>query len=365
MAKELLVSAAAGGQKLFNFLKRATTGENAEIHRWIRTGQVRINKKRADAFDIVKEGDCIRIPPFAQTQPGACTAEQLPNSEAAKTADNRQNRSDTPIPPKQTAPLAEYSAAADKNFPFTVLFENKHLLVIDKAPGIACQGGTGQKENIADMLKAYFKNAPFVPAPAHRLDKETQGILLICKSYACLRFLTECMKGDERTLKADMQKAPKKIYRAWVYGDITDFAEKTPYLCTYLFHNETEKKEQVFSAHKVHGAQDAQAVLQKFGICRKITADSRKTKALFALSALKVLRTKTHNGKTVSLAEIGIYTGRKHQIRAQLAHFGFALVGDKKYAPQKFLRENDRFFLQACQITLPENEFTEQTVFTL
>lgn len=65
MANSLLVTAQAGGQKLFNFLKRSLHAENNEIHRWIRTGQVRINKKRAKAFDIVHENDEIRIPPFA------------------------------------------------------------------------------------------------------------------------------------------------------------------------------------------------------------------------------------------------------------------------------------------------------------
>ena len=147
MANSLLVTAQAGGQKLFNFLKRSLHAENNEIYRWIRTGQVRINKKRAKAFDIVHENDEIRIPPFAP------------------------NRADTL--PKKTV----------KEFPFPVIYENEHVLIIDKPQGIACQGGTGQKENIADILKEYYSAANFVPAPAHRLDKETQGILLIGKTY--------------------------------------------------------------------------------------------------------------------------------------------------------------------------------------
>lgn len=359
MAKELLVKTAGSGQKLFNFLKRSVMAENADIHRWIRTGQVRINKKRAEAFAVVNEGDLIRIPPFAQIQPGSCLACTEPSDTEKAAGGNAAHSSKKNDQTNQNCGFAH----TRDDFPFPVVYENEELLIIDKPQGIACQGGTGQKENIADILKAYFKNAAFLPAPAHRLDKKTQGLLLIGKSYRCLRFLTECMKGDENTLYEDIKKTPKKIYRAWVYGNITEFASQNPYLCSYLFHNEKEQKEQVYSAHTVKTAQEAKTVLEQCGICKEIASGTAK--AFFALSTLKVLQTKKHNGRTVSLAEIGIYTGRKHQIRTQLAHAGFALVGDKKYAPKKLLHENDRFFLQACQITLPENEFTEQTVFIL
>lgn len=356
MAKEIPVGKNAGGQKLFNFLKRAVTAENSEIHRWIRTGQVRINKKRASAFDPVQEGDLIRIPPFAELG-----AEQI-KQETEQQADISPKTAD-----KTKSAAAKTDCHADKKeqpherFPFPVVFENEELLIVNKPQGIACQGGTGQKENIADMLKAFYRHADFVPAPAHRLDKESQGLLLIGKSYKCLRFLTDFMKGDRENLLSDMEQMPKKIYRAWVYGDIRDFARQNPYLCTYLFHNENAQKEQVYSTHSIKNAQEAKIVLETNGMQKEIFIGKEKAKALFSLSALSVVEVRQNK----SLAEIGIYTGRKHQIRAQLAHFGFPLVGDKKYAPKKFLHDKDRFFLQACQITLPENPFTEQTVFTV
>lgn len=326
MAQELTVTEANSGQKLFNFLKRTLTAENSEIHKWIRTGQVRINKKRAKAFDIVSKGDLVRVPPFA-------------------VSGQEQN----PAP------------CQSKPFPFPIVYENEHILVIDKPQGIACQGGTGQETSIADILKDFYSRSDFIPAPAHRLDKETQGLLLIGKSYQGLRFLTDFMKGDEKTLSADIEQQPKKIYRAWVYGNITDFAQQNPYLCTYLFHSEKEQKERIFSAHTVKNGREAKNILTKYGTHKEITAGTEKAKALFALSALKVLQ----SSDSRSLVEIGIYTGRKHQIRAQLAHFGFPLVADKKYAPRNLIKEKDKFFLQACKITLPKNELTEQTVFTI
>ncbi len=358
MAKEIPVGKNAGGQKLFNFLKRAVTAENSEIHRWIRTGQVRINKKRASAFDPVQEGDLIRIPPFAELQNQKTEHGGKPIAESPKTADSTGYGRTTD---RNSSQNGKNNLPIQEKFPFPIVYENEELLIVNKPQGIACQGGTGQKQNIADMLKAYYRHADFVPAPAHRLDKESQGLLLIGKSYGCLRFLTDFMKGGEQNLLNDMEQDPKKIYRAWVYGDIRNFARQNPYLCTYLFHDENAQKEQVYSAHGVKNAQEAKNILKMYGMHREILIGREKTKALFSLSTLKVLDVRQNK----SLAEIGIYTGRKHQIRVQLAHFGFPLVGDKKYAPKKFLRENDRFFLQACRITLPENNFTELTVFTV
>ena len=330
MAQELLVTSSHSGQKLFNFLKRSLNAENNEIHRWIRTGQVRINKKRAKAFDLVQEGDFIRIPPFAHNQ-----AEE-----------NSANLPKVPANP------------AAKPLPFPIIYENEHILVINKPAGLACQGGTGQKENIADILKDCCQNADFIPAPAHRLDKDTQGLLFIGKTYQALRFLTNFMKGDEENLLQAIHDKPKKIYHAFVYGDITDFAKNNPYLCHCLSHNESEKKENVFQTFPYKNPQEIEAHIRKYGL---IQTTPTGEKALFACSALKLLSVK-HNK---SLVEIGIYTGCKHQIRVQLAHAGFPLVGDTKYAPQKLLAQNDTFFLQCRQITLPANPFTEQTVFTL
>lgn len=342
MAEELLVTPSAGGQKLFNFLKRSLSAENNEIHRWIRTGQVRINKKRAKAFDLVQEGDLIRIPPFAQNSNSAQSPTN--NAKAAK-----QNK-------KSSAPIKQA-------LPFPIVFENEYILVINKPRGIACQGGTGQQENIADILKDCCRYADFIPAPAHRLDKNTQGLLLIGKTYQSLRFLIDFMKGNEENLLQTIYEKPKKIYRALVYGDITDFAKENPYLCHSLYHNENQKKENVLQTFPYKNPQQIEEHIKKYGLIQ--TAPQKNTptgeKALFACSTLKVLAVKNNK----SLVEIGIYTGRKHQIRIQLAHSGFPLVGDIKYAPQKFIAANDKFFLQCHALTLPENPFTGQTVFTL
>lgn len=320
MALEIIVRNSQSGQKIFNFIKRLYQTENNEIHRWIRTGQVRINKKRCKAFDIVQEGDSIRIPPFAQS-----LQTQISQKETTK-----------------------------KKFPFPIIFENEHILVINKPQGIACQGGTNQKTNIADILKDFYQEADFIPSPAHRIDSQTQGLLFIGKSYQGLRFLTDFFKGDTISIS----QAPKKYYLAWVYGNISQFIQKNTILCDYLYHNEKKQKEESFQSIAIKNHNE---LINKFENLPQQISMSNNEKALLALSTLELLEIKENK----SLVKIGIYTGRKHQIRVQLARAGFSLVGDKKYAPKKQFKETDTFFLQAFQVILPKNAYTEQTIFKI
>ena len=76
--KALSVSRAESGQKLLNFLQRASARPAGDLHRWIRTGQVRVNGARSKAFDRLNEGDLVRVPPFAERLP----AGEEPRTEA-------------------------------------------------------------------------------------------------------------------------------------------------------------------------------------------------------------------------------------------------------------------------------------------
>ena len=74
----LSVSRAESGQKLLNFLQRRISASTGDFHRWIRTGQVRVNGARAKAFDRVAEGDMIRVPPFAERLPAGAQQTDVP-----------------------------------------------------------------------------------------------------------------------------------------------------------------------------------------------------------------------------------------------------------------------------------------------
>ncbi|THU00641.1 RluA family pseudouridine synthase [Lampropedia puyangensis] len=140
------------GQRLDNFLFRTVKGvPKTHIYRLIRSGQVRINKGRAQADSRLAEGDVIRVPPVR-------------HADEAKTA--------------TSAPQAPA-----KSFP--ILFEDDWLLAINKPAGVAVHGGSGVSFGVIEQLRAARPEARFLEL-VHRLDRETSGILLIAKKRSAL-----------------------------------------------------------------------------------------------------------------------------------------------------------------------------------
>ena len=165
----LTVSRAESGQKLLNFLQRRIEAAAGELHKWIRSGQVRVNGGRSKAFDRVSEGDLVRVPPFA--------ALKAPGSAS-------------PVRPRPAFANAFGGAAI-----LPVIYEDEEILVQNKPSGLPSQGGTGHADSVASLLAARFRHAEFVPAPVHRLDKDTSGLLIVGKSYAALRRLSDALAG--------------------------------------------------------------------------------------------------------------------------------------------------------------------------
>ena len=178
----LTVSRAESGQKLLNFLQRRIEAAAGELHKWIRSGQVRVNGGRSKAFDRVSEGDLVRVPPFA--------ALKAPGSAS-------------PVRPRPAFANAFGGAAI-----LPVIYEDEDILVLNKPSGLPSQGGTGHADSVASLLAARFRHAEFVPAPVHRLDKDTSGLLIAGKSYAALRRLSDALAGRTET-------PPRKEYLGW------------------------------------------------------------------------------------------------------------------------------------------------------
>ena len=130
----LAVSRAEAGQKLLNFLQRRVEAATGEFHRWIRTGQVRVNGSRAKAFDRVEEGDLVRVPPFAVVLPAG-------GDTAASSA--KEARSTSPRPQNENS---------KKSSSLRIIHEDEDILVIAKPAGLPVQGGTGHSDSIAARL---------------------------------------------------------------------------------------------------------------------------------------------------------------------------------------------------------------------
>lgn len=175
----LIVSREEAGQKLLNFLQRRLEAANGELHKWIRSGQVRINGGRAKAFDRVEEGDSVRVPPFASAR-----------------------ASDAPTPG---------ASPHERSSLLSIVYEDDDILILNKTAGLPTQGGSGHADSVVSRLTALFSGSTFLPAPVHRLDKDTSGLLLAGKNYAALRKFSDALAGREGL-------PPRKEYLAWIWG---------------------------------------------------------------------------------------------------------------------------------------------------
>lgn len=248
----LTVSSQEGGQKLLQFLARRLDIPQSMFHRWIRTGQVRRNGARCKAFDRVQEGDEIRVPPFAEA-----IAQRDPSKGNA-----------APLPP--------------------LLYKDETLFIFNKPAGLAVQSGTGHDDNLATRLAIHCTADTFRPTPAHRLDRDTSGIILVARSYTMLSQLHEAFREREGIVKE---------YLAWVSGS-------WPHASPQVLEDKMMKKA------------DAR------GYERMVVGEGADASCTVTL---------LHRYPTRSLVLVRLHTGLTHQIRVQLSSRGFPLMGDVKY----------------------------------
>ncbi|HEY4372820.1 MAG TPA: RluA family pseudouridine synthase [Burkholderiales bacterium] len=171
-AKLLEIDEAGAGQRLDNFLLRHLKGApKSLIYRIIRSGEVRVNKGRADAADRLNLGDLVRIPPVRLgTDPDA--------------------------------PATPPAGAAKAALEIPVLYEDDALLALNKPAGVAVHGGSGLKYGVIEAMRAARPQARFLEL-VHRLDRETSGVLLLAKKRPALVAMHELLregKTDKRYL---------------------------------------------------------------------------------------------------------------------------------------------------------------------
>lgn len=157
------ISAEEDGQRLDNYLMRILKGvPKSHIYRIIRAGEVRVNKKRAQASSRLAEGDSVRIPPVRTTQ----------NKEIY------------------------VGEKLEQQLNASVIFEDNSLLVINKPAGIAVHGGSGLSLGVIEALRKTRHDLSYLEL-VHRLDKETSGCLLLAKKRSMLRSIQALLEARE------------------------------------------------------------------------------------------------------------------------------------------------------------------------
>ncbi|WP_232494111.1 RluA family pseudouridine synthase [Novosphingobium kaempferiae] len=151
----------------------------AMVSRWARTGQIRVDGKRADVDTRLEAGQVLRVPPGGEQ----------------KTSANGER-------PRRELTEAEIELADSM-----VLTQDRAAIVLNKPPGLATQGGSGMKEHVDGLLDAYVDKGPR-PRLVHRLDKDTSGVLLIARTPGSAAYFSKRFSG----------RSAKKIYWALVVG---------------------------------------------------------------------------------------------------------------------------------------------------
>jgi len=266
-AKTVEVGEEGEAQRIDNFLLRELKGvPKSHVYRVLRSGEVRVNSGRVKPDYRLKVGDRVRIPPV-------------------RMADRK------PPPPR---PLE-----------LPIQYEDDAILVIDKPSGVAVHGGSGVSFGVIESMRASRPQAKFLEL-AHRLDRDTSGLLILCKKRSALVELHRMLREGE----------VDKIYLAVVKG-------------------ETRK------------TLDLRESLHKY-----VTASGERRVAVQADGVSAVTKAKLLKSKNqLSLLEVHLLTGRTHQIRVHLAHAGHPIVGDDKYGDFALNRElKQRLLLHAGKL---------------
>lgn len=274
--RNVTISHAHAGQRLDNFLLNLCKGvPKSHLYKAIRNGEVRINKSRCKADSRLAEGDSVRIPPLRMPDP-----QKKPRAPAAK---------------------------------FPVIYEDKHLIVIDKPAGVAVHGGSGISFGVIEQMRAAYPNDKMLEL-AHRIDRETSGVLILARSRKALLGLHSTMR----------EGLGEKHYFALVVGDwLNDRQHIRAPLLKYL----TKSGE------------------------RRVRVDDAGKYAHTIITLEKRYR------GDFSLVDAQLRTGRTHQIRVHLASVGFPIAGDEKYGTEQmrrflFSRGLKRMFLHAHKLVI-------------
>lgn len=212
-----------------------------------------------------------------------------------------------PLKPGDTVEFSGKVGIATKaSLPFPVLYEDQHVIVIDKPAGIntsSVDGSSSIQWIISDYLKSVSKGI-IRTYVVHRLDKEVSGVLLLAKSEKAMDVLKENWEETEKhyyALVEGIPENPEGTIKSWL------------------------KEDNAMKMHSVDESRDAKLAITHFKTIKKIN--------------------------NYSLLDIRTETGRKNQIRVHLSDMGCPIVGDRKYgASTDFIR---RVRLHACSISFP------------
>lgn len=285
----LTVPADVAGQRLDNFLLTQLKGApRTLVYRIVRTGEVRVNKGRIKPDYRLQAGDVVRVPPL-------------------RLAEEKEN-------------VVRPTSGAVRELGKRIVYEQDGLLVIDKPAGLAVHGGSGIAWGVVEAMQQLRPDAPFLEL-AHRLDKDTSGLLMLAEKRSVLRELHALLREGK----------VEKTYVALLTGRLKG------------------------AEHRVTAPLKKTTLPNGERIVR-VSSEGKE-----ALTTFKVIE---RFGNT-TLVEAMPKTGRTHQIRVHAQYLGHPLVGDEKYgndAINQAMRDFGvtRLFLHARNLVLQTSGMTRK-----
>ncbi|EPC6045227.1 MULTISPECIES: 23S rRNA pseudouridine(955/2504/2580) synthase RluC [Serratia] len=286
----ITISDDEAGQRIDNFLLARLKGvPKSMIYRIVRKGEVRVNKGRIKVEYKLVAGDVVRVPPVRVAE-----------------------REEAPV----SAKLDKVAALAD-----CILYEDDHLLILNKPSGTAVHGGSGLSFGVIEGLRALRPEARFLEL-VHRLDRDTSGVLLVAKKRSALRSLHEQLR----------LKGMQKDYLALVRGQ--------------------------WQSHcKAVQAPLLKNILQSGERIVRVNSEGKPSETRFKVE---------ERYEFATLVKASPITGRTHQIRVHTLHAGHPIAFDDRYGDREFDRQLagtglKRLFLHAAALRF-EHPATGETM---
>lgn len=286
MTFEFKISAEYNGVRPKNFLKKKLDLPFYKVQNYIKDKRITLNGKKIKEDSTLRTGDIIKI-----------WAEDVKFREVKK----------------------YHNESCDLKIP--LIFQNEDFLVLNKLPEVVVQGAQDNEKSLSLHL-AYLKEknkdeSDFEYFHAHRLDKQTSGVLVCAKNKVSIRDFNKLFRSRD----------VKKIYVCLCVGA-------------------PEKKE---GSVEVFMRRNEQGVRQKMSICSAKDNDAKKSISLY-----KVIEEFNYDSDKFSLIEVEIKTGITHQIRVHMKSLGCPILGDRMYGNSllndKYKQKLDRQFLHAKQL---------------
>lgn len=260
------------GQRLDKFLTKAIKSLPASLmYKLIRTKKIKVNRRRAEASQMLSEGDTVQL----------FISEEF-------FEDERPNEAFMKLTPR-----------------LDIIYEDENIILCDKRAGMIVHSDENEQVNtLISHIKAYLyrkgeydpeKENSFAPSLCNRIDRNTAGIVIAAKNAETLRIINEKIKNREI----------KKKYLAAAHGH---FEKKHDILMGFLV-KDGDRNTVEISKTPPKGLHDVKRIVTEYTVIRE--------------------------KNDLSLLEVNLITGRTHQIRAHLAYEGHPLLGDGKYGVNK------------------------------